>query len=260
MKRKKPKLKKPRFDEQLKRIIKTSKEIRLLKKSAKITDSCIPLIKRELRRPKITEKQLATAINRQIKKQGAQLAFPTIVVSGKRVVYVHAKPTNARICGLGYADFGAKYKGYHTDITVPFVKGKIDKKQQRILETTLHAYKITIKSIKLGEPCWKLHEKFEHFLRERKYNVRHGLGHGIGLDIHELPSIIRPKFKRSKKIGPIKKKRWQRIKRLTFAPGMVFTIEPGVYVKGVGGCRFENDVLMTKGGPRVLTHSKLIKI
>jgi Xaa-Pro aminopeptidase len=260
MKRKKPKLKKPSFDKKLKRIIKTPKEIRLLKKSAKITDSCIPLIRSELRRPKITEKQLAAAINRHIKKQGAQLAFPTIAVSGKRAVYIHAKPTNARICGLGYADFGAKYKGYHTDITVPFVKGKISKEQQRILNTTLRAYKMSIKSIKLGEPCWKLHENFERFLRKRGYKLRHGLGHGIGLDIHELPSIIRPKRKRGKKIGPIKKKRWQRIKRLRFEPSMVFTIEPGIYVKGVGGCRFENDVLMTKHGPQVLTHSKLIKI
>ena len=260
MKRKKPKLKRPSFDKKLKRIIKTPKEIRLLKKSAKITDSCIPLIKRELRRPKITEKQLVAAINRHIKKQGTRLAFPTIVVSGKRAVYIHAKPTNARICGLGYADFGAKYTGYRTDITVPFVKGDINKKQRRILNTTLLAYKISIKSIKLGEPCWKLHEKFERFLSERKYKMRHGLGHGIGLDIHELPSITRPKRKRGKKTGPIKKKRWQRIKRLTFEPGMVFTIEPGVYVKGIGGCRLENDVLMTKRGPRVLTHSKLIKI
>ena len=257
MKRKKKRRKKPKFEDQLKRIIKTPKEIRMLKKSAKISDSCIKVIERALKRPNITEKQLAQAINRNIKKQGAQLAFPTIVACGKRSVYIHAKPTKKRIRGLGYADFGAKYKKYRTDITVPFVKG-IGKEEQRILDTTLHAYKIIIKSIRLGMYCWKLHDKLEKFLHARKYRVRHSLGHGIGLDIHELPTIGKPK--RGKKYGPRKRKKWLRLKKLRFEPGMVFTIEPGVYVKGIGGCRFENDVLMTKRGPQALTHSKLIKI
>ena len=251
-------MRRPKFDDQLKRIIKTPKEIALLKKSAKISDSCIRVIERELKRPDITEKQLARAINRQIRKRGAQLAFPTIVTSGKRAVYIHGKPTKARLRGLGYTDFGAKYKGYRTDITVPFVKGKIGKKQQRILDTTLLAYRRMMKSIKVGQPCWELHDKFEKFLRQRGYKVRHGLGHGIGKDIHELPALIKPK--RGKKLGPRKKKRWQRIKQLRFEPNMVFTIEPGVYVKGVGGCRLENDVLLTERGPRTLTHSRVIKI
>jgi len=248
---------KSKFDKQLERIIKTPTEIKLLKKSAKITDSCIRVIERELKKSGITEKQLARAINKNIKKQGAQLAFPTIVTCGKRSVYIHAKPTNKKIRGLGYTDFGAKYKGYRTDITVPFIKGAIGKEEQRILNTTLQAYKIMIKSIKLGAHCWKLHEKFEKLLRIRGYKVRHSLGHGIGKDIHELPTIGKPK--RGKKLGPRKRKKWQRIKQLRFEPGMVFTIEPGIYVKGIGGCRFENDVLMTKRGPQVLTHSKLIK-
>jgi Xaa-Pro aminopeptidase len=251
-------MKRPKFDDQLKRIIKTPEEIRLLKKSAKITDSCIPVIRHELKKDGITEKQLARAIDRKIKKQGAQLAFPTIVTSGKRAVYIHGKPTNARLCGLGYTDFGAKYKGYRTDITVPFVKGDIGKKQQRILDTTLLAYKMSIRSIRLGTPCWKLHDKFEKFLRQRKYKVRHGLGHGIGRDIHELPAMIKPR--RGKKLGPRKKKKWQRMKQLRFKPGMVFTIEPGIYVKGVGGCRLENDVLLTTRGSQVLTHSRVIKV
>ncbi len=249
---------KSKFDKQLERIIKTPEEIRLLKKSAKITDSCIKVIEHRLKKSDITEKQLARAIDRNIKKQSAQLAFPTIVVSGRRGVYIHGKPTSAKIRGLGYADFGAKYKGYRTDITVPFVKGEIGKEEQRILNTTLQAYELIIKSIKVGAHCWKLHEKFEKFMHARGYKVRHSLGHGIGLDIHELPTIGKPK--RGKKFGPRKRKKWQRIKQLRFEPGMVFTIEPGVYVKGVGGCRFENDVLMTRHGPQMLTHSKLVKI
>jgi len=251
---------KSKFDKQLERIIKSPAEIKLLKKSAKISDSCIKIIERELKRSNITEKQLARAIDRNIRKRGAQPAFKTIVTCGKRSMYIHAKPTNKRIRDLGYTDFGAKYKGYRTDITVPFVKGKIGKEEQRILNTTLQAYKTMIKSIKRGGLCWKLHDKFEKFLRARGYKTKHPLGHGIGLDIHELPTIGKPKRRRGKKIGPRKKKKWQRIKKLQFEPGMVFTIEPGIYVKGVGGCRFENDVLVTKRGPQLLTHSKVVKI
>ena len=251
------KAKRPGFDKQLKRIIKSPKEIAILKKSAKISDSCIKIIEHELEKPNITEKQLAQAINKNIRKQKARLAFPTIVTCGKRATYIHAKPTKKEIRGLGYVDFGAKYKGYCSDITVPFVKSTIDKKEQQILDTILQAYKIMIKSIKLGANCWKLQNKFEKFLRARGYKTRHGLGHGIGLDVHELPSIV--SSRRRKKWGPRKKKIWKRIKQLCFEAGMVFTIEPGVYVKGVGGCRIENDVLMTKHGPKVLTHSKLFK-
>jgi Xaa-Pro aminopeptidase len=88
--------------------------------------------------------------------------------------------------------------------------------------------------------------------------VKHSLGHGLGLDIHELPSITQPRRGKKKKLKPIRKRRWRIIRQLRFQPGMVFTIEPGVYAKGVGGCRIENDVLMTARGPRVLTHSKLV--
>jgi len=245
------------FDKQLKRIIKTPKGITLLKKSARITDSCIKIIERELKKENITEKQLSAAIDRNIRKHHATLAFPTIVLCGKRSVHIHGKPTIRKIRGLGYADFGAKCKGYRTDITVPFVKGKIGEKEKRILDTTLQAYATMMKSVKRGELCWKLQDKFEKFLRARGYKVKHSLGHGLGLDIHEMPSITKPR--RGKKWTRRRRERWKRIKQLRFEPGMVFTIEPGVYVDGVGGCRFENDVLMTKSGPKVLTHSKLIK-
>lgn len=238
-------------------MFKTKKEIVLLKKSAKITDSCIKLMEKELKND-ITEKQLALAINRNIRKQGAKLAFPTFVACGKRAVYIHANPTNKKIRGLGYADFGAKYKGYHTDITVPFVKGEIGKKEQRILDTTILAYNRLVKSVRTGMYCWKLQEKFEKILKSRGYSVRHSLGHGIGLDIHELPSITMPR--KGKKMTPKKRKIWEKMKGIKFDQNMVFTIEPGIYVKGVGGCRIENDFLLTNNGISRITNSRLLKV
>jgi len=83
------------------------------------------------------------------------------------------------------------------------------------------------------------------------------LGHGIGLRIWEYPFITMP---RKKKLNRKKKRRWEIVKKINFQPGMVFTIEPGIYAKDVGGCRIENDFLLTKKGLKVLTHSKLIRI
>jgi Xaa-Pro aminopeptidase len=246
------------FKEQLLRMVKTPWEIAIIRKSANISDTCVGVIERELRKDgDVTEKQLAAAIDRNIKRQGAQLAFPTIAISGKRAIYIHGKPTNARLRGLGYVDCGAKYMGFCTDITVPFVKGDIGEKQKRILDTTIEGFDTLKKAPKAGMLCWKAQEKFEQYLKRKGYAVRHSLGHGIGLEIHELPSITKPR--KGKKMRPSRRKLWEKFKSLRFEENQVFTIEPGVYVQGVGGCRYENDFLMTKSGPRQITHSRLVR-
>ncbi len=239
-------------------MIKTPKEIKLLKKSAEISNSCIKVIRNSLKE-EITEIELRRRIGRNIRKQGAGLAFQTLVATGKRSAMIHCKPraTDKIISGIGYVDFGACYKGYHTDITVPFTKGKINKRQRKIVNTTLKAYKLSIKSIKLNRPCWQLFEKISNYLKKSGFILKHGLGHGLGKKIHEYPFIVIPK---KEKLKRKKKRRWDIIKKINFQENMVFTIEPGVYVKGVGGCRLENDVLLTSRGPKILTHSKLIVV
>jgi Xaa-Pro aminopeptidase len=238
-------------------MIKTPKEIRLLKKSARITDSCIKIIRDSLKE-EITETELRRRIGRNIRKQGAGLAFQTLVASGKRSAMIHCKPraSNKIISGLGYVDFGASYKGYKTDITVPFIKGKINKKEKKIVNTTLKAYRLSISSIKLGQPCWKLFEKINNFMKRNGFEMKHGLGHGLGKKVHEYPSIVMPKKKPRGK----KKRRWEKVRKIKFEKNMVFTIEPGIYAKGLGGCRIENDVLLTNKGPQILTHSKIVKV
>jgi len=237
-------------------IVKTKKEIELLKKSAKITNSCIPLIEKLLKKEKITEKELARRINKNIRSQGARLSFQTIVACGKRSAKIHPKQgsTNKIISGLGYIDFGASYKGYKTDTTVPFIKGKISEKETKIIQTVLKAYDLAINSIEINLPCWRLQEKVNKFLRKRGFRMIHSLGHGLGLKIHELPTIGKPRKKLTKK----RRLRWKKLKRITFQEGMVFTIEPGIYVKGLGGCRFENSILLIKKKPVLLTNAKLL--
>ena len=241
-------------------MIKTEKEIKLLRKSAHITDSCIKVIENSLKEV-ITEKELRRRIGRKIRSQSASLSFQTIVACGKRSAIIHPKPhaTDNLVKGMGYADFGASYRGYKTDITVPFIKGRVGEKEKRIVETTLSAYRLALSSIKLGVPCWQLFQKIYKYQESRGFELKHGLGHGIGLKIHERPLIVVPKKEKLRRGKSEKKiRKWEGLKKVKFQKNMVFTIEPGVYVKGLGGCRLENDVLLISKRPKVLTHAKLI--
>jgi Xaa-Pro aminopeptidase len=238
--------------------IKSEKEIVLLKRSAAIANSCLPMIAKWLRED-VTERELARRIRLHLKRRGASLAFRTLVASGKRSAMIHPKPnaTDQRISGMGFVDFGASYRGYKSDITVPFVKGRITGRERKIIAATLGAYRVAVKSLDAGMECWVAHKRADDFLRKRGFAMKHALGHGLGKRIHDSPLIVAPRKKlRGKKLGF-----WQRLKRVTFQPGMVFTVEPGVYVEGAGGCRIENDFLLRKDKKfKALTNSRLLKV
>jgi len=233
--------------------VKESKETMLLKKSCRIADRGVKAIERNLSK-KLTEKQLAELIEDELLKRGAdELAFPTLIASGKSSVYIHSSPRtkNKKLSrGLGFVDFGARYKGYCSDITVPFLIKPSDKERE-IAKIVKAAYRVGLQSVKVNLPTWKACQVVNNFLKEKGFEFKHSLGHGLGLDTHDYPNIS---------LKPESKERLKYWKEVKFKPNMVFTIEPGVYVDGLGGCRFENDVLLTKKGPRVLTHSKLIEI
>jgi len=237
-------------------MIKTQKELRLLRKSAAISNSCIPLIKNSLKE-NISEKELARRIRRKINSKDGTLSFQTLVASGKRTAMIHPQPhaTNQKIKGIGYVDFGACYKGYHSDVTIPFVKGSVGKKEWRIIKTGLDAYKFAVKSTKLAKSCWLIHKETDQFLRKNGFKMLHSLGHGLGKKIHERPIIGMPR----KKLKGKRLKRWRKIQKVAFKPNMIFTIEPGIYVKNVGGFRIENDFVMTPKGPKVLTNSRFLR-
>lgn len=240
-------------------IIKTRKEIELLKKSAKIADSCLPLIEELIKKDSITEKELAESVKKKIYSQSCKPAFRILVACGKRAAMIHPKPaaSNKKISGLGYIDFGVSYKGYKTDVTVPFVKGKVSEKEEKMIKVVIQAYKLAINNLKKGLPCFKLFEKVDGFLRKKGFRMKHSLGHGVGKKIHELPTIGIPREK-LKKFGKKKRKKIEKIKEMKFQEGMVFTIEPAVYIKGLGGCRLENTILLTKKGVLELTHARFL--
>lgn len=225
-------------------IIKTRREISYLKKAATIANSCIPIIEESLKKNGVTEKEISWRVRKNIYKKGGGLSFRTLVASGKRSAMIHPKPatTKRKVSGIGYVDFGASYRGYKTDVTVPFVKGKIKKHERKIVETVLRAYKIALKTWRFGKPIWKVHRKSHRYIESKGFEMRHWIGHGVGKRIHEMP------------------KRWREESKTVFQNGMVFTIEPGAYKKNVGGSRLENTFLVSGKKLKALTKSKLIEV
>ena len=233
------------------RSIKEPKEIERIKKACRIANHGIKVIEENLSK-KITDKELGLILEQELMRKGAdELSFPTIITSGKRSAFIHPYPSflNKKLQpGLGLVDFGVRYKGYCSDVTVPFTLDKISEKQKKIVQTVQEAYEKAIDNLKINVPTWKVHELVENLIKKNDFELKHGLGHGLGLEIHDLPSITsKPKYKEQLK-------EWKEVK---LKKSMVFTIEPGIYAQNIGGCRLENDILMDKK-PKSLTSSRLI--
>lgn len=231
------------------RSVKKPREIRLIKKSCDIANKGIKFLEKNISR-KITEKELSLILKDELIKKGAdELAFPTIITSGKRSAYIHPYPSvsnNKLQRGLGLIDFGVRYKEYCSDVTLPFSIGKLSKKEKSIIETVQLAYKKSLENLAINISTHKLYEIAENIIKDSGYEFKHSLGHGLGLDVHDLPRLSqKPKTKEDLK-------NWKETK---LKANMIFTIEPGIYVPRIGGCRIENDILLTKKDPKVLTKS-----
>ncbi len=226
------------------RTIKDEFEIDKIKKACKITNKGIEFIKENLRKG-ITEKKMALSLERELIHNGAQgMSFPTIVTSSKKSSHIHPFPSfsdNKISRGLGLIDFGVRYDGYCSDVTVPFSIGSLNKTEEKIVNTVKDAYIFSLKKLKNGVLARNLFLSAEKLIKDRGFELKHGLGHGFGLEVHDYPSIS-PR-------GNV------RIKK-----NMTFTIEPGVYVDGVGGSRIENDFLMRGKKFDILTKSRFLKI
>ena len=231
---------------------KLKEEIEAIKKAAKITNYGIKVVEEilhEAKRKKISEEFLAKSLEESLKNKGAEsLAFSTIIATQKRTSFPHPFPSASKkiVKEFGFVDFGVMYKGYCTDVTLPFLMKEISLEKRKIIDLVLNAYDLAISSVREEKPTWKLYEEVSNFLRQRKFELSHGLGHGIGLEVHEKPSISsKPKDLRG----------W---KEESFKQNIVFTIEPAIYVKNFG-CRIENDFLLKKRIKK-LTNSKLIEV
>jgi len=220
------------------RMVKDSDEIELIKKSAEIATSSFKQISRFIKIG-VSEISVAFRLNYKMRKNGAEKeAFDFIVTSGKRGILIHGKPTNKKIREneLVIIDFGCIYSNYNSDCTRTVLLGDFSKEQKKIFDIVKYAQEKTLQQVRAGEKCSKLDAFARKMIEESGYGkyFSHSLGHGVGLDIHELPRL-------SPNDDTI------------LQPGMVVTIEPGIYLPDVGGVRIEDTVVVTEKGCEILT-------
>ena len=235
------------------RATKTELEIENLVKAAEIGTKTINDIKDFCKNnPDGTEKDLSFTVRKKIGDYGGDdVAFEPLVANSSRAHEIHQYPfaSNQKfgLPGLALIDFGAKFQGYNSDITVPISFGKLSDEQIRMREFTIKSYEVAIEMIDIDVPLWKIHDTAEQILKKGGYSMPYSLGHGLGLTVHDSPLLSR------KPSDEYSKKHW---KEETIQDGMVFTIEPGAYKQGLGGQRLENDVLIRNGKVEIITSSK----
>ncbi|OGI14999.1 hypothetical protein A3K63_03170 [Candidatus Micrarchaeota archaeon RBG_16_49_10] len=236
------------------RSVKEAREIKALSKATRITNIGIKFIEDNISLG-VSERELSLQLEQEVMRKGVEgFSFPPIIKSGASSAYIHPYPSVSERKigrGLGMIDFGVICDGYCSDTTIPLKIGKLNKKEEAIADTVEEAYRKSIDALRVGEPTWKIFEVAENVIKGGGFEFKHSLGHGIGLDVHEFPNLS-PR--------PEKKKELKKWKEETLRGNMVFTIEPGIYEPGIGGYRLENDIILTKKGPEILTNAKTLEL
>ena len=220
------------------RQIKDSYEIKMIKKSADMILHIMEELK-EYIKPGVTERDLCFKVYELAFKYGAEdLAFPPIIASGPNSALPHAVPTEKKIKEheVVIVDIGVKVDGYCSDITRTFFVGKADSELEKIYSLVRDAQRKAIEEAKAGIKASDLDKTARKIIEDAGYGdyFSHGLGHGVGLSVHEAPSI-------------------SKIDSTVLAPGMVITIEPGIYIPNKGGVRLEEMILIKEDGSEVIT-------
>jgi Xaa-Pro aminopeptidase len=214
------------------RALKSKEEIIKLKTSAKISQQIVQSCIENIRNFK-SESQISDFLKAKAQTYGHELSFEPIVACGANGASPHHEPANKKLKGFCVIDFGIKYKGYCSDITRTIYFGKPSLQEMHDYFLVLNAQKAAIEKIKIGRKCKLIMAAAEKALGNRKKFFIHGLGHGLGVEIHEQPNL---KPKSNEKLQN----------------NMIFTVEPGIYPKKYG-IRIEDDVLLEKGNVVMLT-------
>lgn len=223
------------------RLIKTDLELQILKEAAAIADQAFDHIIKVIK-PGVNELEVSNELEFFMRKKGAtSSSFDTIVASGFRSALPHGVASDKVIKAgeLVTLDFGAYYKGYCSDMTRTVGVGEISDVLKSIYDIVLQSQLLGMNGIKAGMTGKQADALTRDYITAKGYGeyFGHSTGHGIGLDIHEGPALS--------------------VKSDTLLePGMVVTVEPGIYLEGVGGVRIEDDIVITKDGNIALTHSQ----
>jgi Xaa-Pro aminopeptidase len=191
-------------------------------------------------KPGITENELAGRLDFQIRRSAASNSFETIAAFGPNASRPHHRPTSRKLKknDTVLIDFGVRFEGYCCDITRCFVVGRPNRFYKKVYDVVQEAQAAALKIIKPGVAAKKVDAAAREVIRKSGLPVYgHGTGHGLGLEIHEQPVISANC-------------------NVKLQQGMVFTIEPAVYIPGKLGIRIEDDVLVTKTGFKILTRQK----
>jgi Xaa-Pro aminopeptidase len=223
------------------RSIKEAEELKSIKKAVELVDAVFEQAKAIIR-PGITEKEAAWEIEKLLRQGGSEgLPFEIIVASGPNSALPHAQPTEKIICSGEpvLIDMGARISGYCSDFSRTLFLGKADKTFREIYNIVLKAQTAAIEEIESGMDAPQADQLARSVIEQAGYGdaFGHSLGHGVGLAVHELPAI-----------GPSSSD--------SLADGMVFTIEPGIYLAGKGGVRIEDMVVLKNGKAKVLSKAK----
>jgi len=223
--------------EQLRRI-KDRDEIDRTRRACDMARRALEVVRATLT-PEMTELQIAADLEYQARRFGGKcMSFPSIVAVGPRSALPHASPTLQRLEADDFLliDWGVNEGLYMSDLTRILVTGKISPKLRKVYGLVLQAQLAGIKAIRPGVTCEEVDRVAREGIAKAGYGKQfgHGLGHGIGLEIHEAPRLAGGQ-------------------ETVLKPGMIVTVEPGIYLPGWGGVRIEDDILVTRGGHEVLT-------
>lgn len=215
------------------RAVKDSQEIKLIQRAVTIAQKAFESSKAKLRGDQ-TERQVAFELENTIRELGGEgCSFAPIVAVGPQSALPHAEPGDRRIDSASFVlvDWGATVEGYRSDLTRVLKTSKTPAKFERMVETVSAAQQAAISAMRPGVAVTEVDQAARAIFAEARMSKRfnHGLGHGIGLDIHETPFMRTGNHE-------------------TLQAGMVVTVEPGVYYPGFGGVRIEDDVLITEDG------------
>ncbi|KAA0549122.1 aminopeptidase P family protein [Bacillus sp. BGMRC 2118] len=221
------------------RMLKDSDEIAILREAAKLADYGVEVGVHSIKEGRSELEVLAT-IEFELKKKGIrEMSFSTMVLTGEKTAAPHGKPGLETIKSGDFIlfDLGVVLDGYCSDITRTVALGHVFDKQREIYETVLQAELSALNICKPGLEIGTIDTTARNIITNKGYGdyFTHRIGHGLGIDVHEFPSMTSTNTN-------------------TLKPGMTFTIEPGIYVPKVGGVRIEDDVLITENGFESLTN------
>lgn len=228
------------------RLLKEKDEIDAIQKACALGDKAFAHVIKKIK-PGVTEKELAFELESFIKKHGASLSFPTIVAFGKNAAIPHHLTRNEKLKKNNFIllDFGVRFENYCSDMTRTVFFGKATKEEKKVYQTVYDAQQKSIellnnKAIKqysIGIHASSVDLAARDYVISQGFpNIPHSVGHGIGIEVHEAPTLS-PKSKDM------------------LTPGMVFSIEPGIYLPDAYGVRIEDLAVLEKTGPRLLTHA-----